>query len=234
MTRFFVTLLVGVSFAALSNAAVVNPPSAPILGVSVTGEVRTIDAPNTDVSFGLYENNDTAFLWQERTDTVASQSVSLLVSSLAAGEVTMTTPGPAGDLGAGTYGSYFLHMESDVSTLGGAQGTVYSGSITFSQEIVGLIYNRFENCNSHDIFGAPGTTYPGAGGASCGEVQNFDFARPADNWITLSADRKTLTFSQYTPHDMDQIRILTVVPVPAAVWLFGSALGVLGWLKRRS
>ena len=26
---------------------------------------------------------------------------------------------------------------------------------------------------------------------------------------------------------------LTVVPVPAAVWLFGSALGALGWMRRR-
>ncbi len=26
----------------------------------------------------------------------------------------------------------------------------------------------------------------------------------------------------------------TVVPVPAAVWLFGSALGLLGWIRRRS
>jgi len=27
---------------------------------------------------------------------------------------------------------------------------------------------------------------------------------------------------------------LTVVPVPAAVWLFGSALGLLGWVRRRA
>jgi probable HAF family extracellular repeat protein len=27
--------------------------------------------------------------------------------------------------------------------------------------------------------------------------------------------------------------LLTAVPVPAAVWMFGSALGVLGWLRRR-
>ena len=27
--------------------------------------------------------------------------------------------------------------------------------------------------------------------------------------------------------------ILTAVPVPAAVWLFGSALGALGWIGRR-
>ena len=27
---------------------------------------------------------------------------------------------------------------------------------------------------------------------------------------------------------------ITVVPVPAAAWLFGSALALLGWLKRRT
>jgi hypothetical protein len=220
-------------FSSLANAAVVNPPSSLIAGVSVSGDVRMIDAPGTDVSFGLYENNDTAFLWKERTRTVDSQYASLLISGLAAGEQTLTAPGPAGELDAGTYSSYFLHMESDVETLGGAQGTIYAGTITFKQEILGLIYNRFENCQSHDVFGDLSTTYP-EGGASCSAVQNFDFAQPADNWLTISADRKTIQFSQYTAYDMDQIRILTAVPVPAAVWMFGSGLGLLGWMRRRA
>ena len=71
----------------------------------------------------------------------------------------------------------------------------------------------------------------------CGHVHILivAFARHEwlQNWLIISADRKTIEFSQYTPHDMDQIRILTAVPVPAAVWLFGSALGMLGWMRRR-
>jgi hypothetical protein len=35
----------------------------------------------------------------------------------------------------------------------------------------------------------------------------------------------------YAPFDMDNIQ-LSVIPVPAAVWLFMSALGVLGWRSR--
>lgn len=31
----------------------------------------------------------------------------------------------------------------------------------------------------------------------------------------------------------DQAFVISVVPIPAAVWLFGSALGALGWLRRR-
>ena len=31
----------------------------------------------------------------------------------------------------------------------------------------------------------------------------------------------------------DTVTLDVVIPVPAAVWLFGSALGMLGWLKRR-
>ena len=34
--------------------------------------------------------------------------------------------------------------------------------------------------------------------------------------------------------DVYAIFSTTVVPVPAAVWLFGSALGLLGWIRRRA
>ena len=228
---FFATTALILS--AYANAAVVNPPTVPIIGVTgTTGMVQTIAAPDANiypdaVLFGSFESNTTAFVWQEQTVAVGDLGVSRLVN----GGDLYTTPGTLQTLGAGTYSSYFLHMESDVATLGGAQGLTYTGSITFSQEIEALIYNKQENCDTHSIFGSPETNYPTA--PNCGTNQNFDFAR-ADNWIEISEDRKTLTFSQYTPHDMDQVRILTsAVPIPAAVWLFGSGLGLLGWMRRR-
>lgn len=33
--------------------------------------------------------------------------------------------------------------------------------------------------------------------------------------------------------DLSNVRAFSVVPVPAAVWLFGSALGLLGWMRRK-
>jgi hypothetical protein len=38
--------------------------------------------------------------------------------------------------------------------------------------------------------------------------------------------------SYFGPFDLDNINV-TTVPLPAAVWLFGSALGMLGWARRR-
>jgi hypothetical protein len=34
--------------------------------------------------------------------------------------------------------------------------------------------------------------------------------------------------------ELSNVRAFSVVPVPAAVWLFGSGLGLLGWMRRRA
>jgi len=34
--------------------------------------------------------------------------------------------------------------------------------------------------------------------------------------------------------DLSNVRAFSTVPVPAAVWLFGSGLGLLGWMRRKS
>ncbi|MGI9317872.1 MAG: hypothetical protein ACR2QW_11095 [bacterium] len=64
-----------------------------------------------------------------------------------------------------------------------------------------------------------------------------------DNWETLTfgsgwTDLETLKIytqaqgTLFDSYNMDNI-VLTAVPIPAAVWLFGSALTGLGWLRRK-
>jgi hypothetical protein len=60
--------------------------------------------------------------------------------------------------------------------------------------------------------------------------------------VTNAADTALLTFTLpegVSPDDLladtsADLVWVTTVPVPPALWLFGSALGLLGWLKRRA
>jgi hypothetical protein len=50
------------------------------------------------------------------------------------------------------------------------------------------------------------------------------------NGIYVYSASGTISWDPYTTADIE----LTPVPVPAAVWLFGSALGLLGWMRRKA
>jgi len=241
MKKLFALGAIAALFSSTASAVIVTPPTVSIPGVSVTGEVQTIDPP-ADASMGVFESNTTTFLWAEGTTTIAnSQFVTIIpfknITPEAAGSTNGLGEGSAfydsgiatveamwgGDLAAGTYSSYFFHTDKDV------QNQTFTGSMTFAREIVGIIYKQTELGLTDPIFGASGTTY-GAGGS--GRILELDGAA---NWLSLSADRKTLSFQTVVAHNMDDMRILTsAVPVPAAVWLFASGLlGLVGIARRR-
>jgi len=50
------------------------------------------------------------------------------------------------------------------------------------------------------------------------------------NGVTVYSVSGTISARNYDIGDVE----LTPVPVPAAVWLFGSAIGLLGWIRRRA
>ena len=62
----------------------------------------------------------------------------------------------------------------------------------------------------------------------CQTVANYD-------GMTTSWNGTTLVLSNAVPLSGGQtITFVKAVPVPAAAWLFGSALGLLGWARRRT
>jgi len=47
-------------------------------------------------------------------------------------------------------------------------------------------------------------------------------------------DARNYEAGDFPLQDLSNVRSYSVVPIPAAVWLFGSGLGLLGWMRRKS
>lgn len=227
--------LVGLLVSSLSiNAAVVDPLPAQvsIAGViSTSGDLWRVATP-ADISAMQYESNVSAVIFGERIGvTVEDPFFSTIIPFIGNQDdgLGVYSSGNAaieaswgGNLGPGTYNSYMIHGDKD-----GANQT-FVGSVTFENAIEGIIYKQTELCDTDPVLGAPGTTYE-----ACGSGRIFELDG-VNNYMILSADRKTLDFSMVVAHNMDNIRIVTsAVPVPAAAWLFGSALVTLVGIKRR-
>lgn len=74
--------------------------------------------------------------------------------------------------------------------------------------------------------GTVGTTFTATGPA----VANYSFG---SEWQNLTLVEFATFSSSGSPAIIDNI-VVSAVPAPAAVWLFGSALAGLAWLRRRS
>ena len=55
--------------------------------------------------------------------------------------------------------------------------------------------------------------------------------RPGPIWSAFTVANSPVFDTDYWK--LDNISV-NIVPIPAAVWLFGSALGLLGWARQRS
>jgi hypothetical protein len=55
-----------------------------------------------------------------------------------------------------------------------------------------------------------------------------------DGLIRVEFDPNASAVFGPLPTMLDNIIVANVVPIPAAVWLFGSAIGLLGWMRRKT
>lgn len=125
--------------------------------------------------------------------------------------------------------SHLVHFDPYIA------GLKKVGSIEFSEKILGLIfyesppeYPGIHSLTDSDQFGLASvfSTHMYRG------IENFN-DNVTQDIFTISDDLKTLTVDLWAGNIMDEVRVITAVPIPGAVWLLGSGLlGLLG-LRRR-
>ena len=187
-------------------------------GVTATSDnANYIDAPASVVQ-GAFQNNNEFYVFNEQQNYTLTSDLAVDWLSSDGGSLGN---GSGGSISAGTrVNSYFLHFDpsSDAQE-------VY-GQIDFSEEILAVIYTPMNLEGSDGSLGAAGTDYADKAWRGYESHVDLDYSSlvgPNSLWI------KNWANGDFT----DQARVITAapVPVPAALWLFGS--GILAMLAVR-
>jgi len=215
MNRTTTTLSLA-SIGSLASLALVASAHGAI--TSVAGQAVQI-APPTSALYGALPGPP-AFCWDEQSGVT---STALLVNTIGNGTFTGGSWGPT--LAAGVYDSHMIHFDASTGV------AVVQGSVTFSGNIVAVIYENNLLDISDGLLGAPGTTY-----ATGDPFRSHASALGASSYTVAG---NTINFSLWAnsiaawPNKMAQLRVLTdgTVPAPGAVALLGLA-GLVGRRRR--
>jgi hypothetical protein len=212
----------------IAVVAVLLSAGTTLAAITSTTGAAAVATPPADVSSNNWESNTQIRLFAEQQNLTLSASLPLDIS------VPGTSPGstdsnlslstvPAGS----TVTSYALHF--DVSGTRATNNPLEAiGSITFDQQILGLIVSSTTLNNTNATVGLTGTTY--SSGPDHGLELNPVGGGTSDV-ITLSPDRHTVTVDLMNASFADDARIIVAVPEPGAAFLSLPALALL--LRRR-
>ena len=185
---------------------------------SVGGQAVQITPPASALYTAL--PGPPAYCWNELSGV---SSTALLVNTIGNGTFTGGSWGPT--VAGGVFDSHMIHFDA------GQGVAVVQGAVTFSGNIVAVIYENLLLDISDGPLGAAGTTY------ATGDPFRSHATNLGATSYTVAGN--TLTFTLWAnsfatwPNKMAQLRVLTdgTVPAPGAIALLGLA-GLVGRRRR--
>ena len=185
---------------------------------SVAGQALQIAPPTSALYTAL--PGPPAYCWNEQSGV---SSTAVLVNTIGNGNFTGGSWGPV--VAGGVFDSHMIHFDA------GQGVAVVQGAVTFSGNIVAVIYENLLLDISDGPLGAAGTTY------ATGDPFRSHATNLGATSYTVAGN--TLTFTLWAnsiatwPNKMAQLRVLTdgTVPAPGAVALLGLA-GLVGRRRR--
>ena len=180
----------------LCSATFPGIASAGIIGT--TGAIMEI-APPPSVELDALESNLRIFAFTEMLGLTLGKDIAVDITS--AGSYSEPGDLTPGSIAATTVVDvYFLHFDPVTGLVN------LSGSITFDQDIVGVIVLSDSLDATDRTLGFPGTTYP-----TGLTTRGLEFGGDFSDFITLSEDLSTISIDRSATTGVDQIRIITAV-----------------------
>ncbi len=190
--------------------------------VSTSGAVTIVSAPSSVADEAL-TSDSTAYVFSESSTVLSS---SLGVDIVDPGFYQFDSELQSASVAAGTSVVSYMITGNDDESNGHAPDLV--GSVTFDQDILGVIITYSSLTASDSAVSNPGTSY--LAGTSRDFRRGLEFVHAETDSVTLSGDLRTLSFEIHPTTAVDEIRII-VAPEPASLALL--ALGGLMGLRRR-
>jgi len=203
--------------------------------LSTTGDIQTGTLTGSLLP-GAQENQSDDVISLEQS-SLSLQS-GLAVDATASGVYNTVAGLTPGLIAAGTVISdTYFHSDPVLSS-----GTLFTGSITFSQNILGVISETSTLDATDSVLGAPGVVY-----AENDRARGLELA-PSEDQFTISADLRTLSFSVMTWGNIDDLRVITAgvegatattqmapsaTPEPDTMAILGIGLVAVSLLRKR-
>jgi hypothetical protein len=142
--------------------------------------------------------------------------------------------------GVSYLGSWSEDGSTDLARNLSASGSVYAGST--ASEMAHLYFNTLGNISTRDVNGDETACFGGDCLSNTGQFSNLENVR---YWTSSASpnvgEQLFFNFNGYQsdilPTEVSAVWVVAtgdvLVPIPAAVWLFASGLGLLGWFRRR-